>query len=625
VSAHPHPGKQRNARWLCVGNRLISRAPDATMNGTPTETAIDAETIETLRRELQFRERDLAEARARLEKIEGANGRGEVLNAPWWLSSSAREAHFRSIADGIPELISLVTPVGEVETANRHFLEYFGAPLEELKGRKMTDTLHPDDIPDFLGAWKRSSETGQPYEIEGRRRRADGVSRWFHMHGFPLRDMEERIAYWFLLERDFDDRKWHEALLAGEKRMLEMVALGDPLPAVLDALCRLVEEIAAGCYCSVFLIDPRGPRLAPGAAPSLPESFNAAIWGRPVSLDSGPCGMAAYLNEQVIAADVFVETRWQVDSWCALALEHGLRACWSTPIASRAGTVLGTFALLYDQPGTPTALDRSLIERFTHIAGIAIQRAQEDVALSQMQSELARVSRLRTLGELAASIAHEVNQPLTAVVNNANACLGLLPGSASFQDVRSALAEIVEDADRASAVIAWLRQSVSKTPCARTRLDLRDVVADVASLVRHESAAHHVIIRIDLDEDILSVMGDRVELQQVLLNLVVNGMDAMSTVEESTRVLILSGRSKMRDGQSGCLLRVQDAGIGFSLDGMDRLFEAFYTTKPQGMGMGLAISRSIVEAHGGRLWAEPNQAAGATFLIHLPTAVRATA
>jgi len=245
------------------------------------------------------------------------------------------------------------------------------------------------------------------------------------------------------------------------------------------------------------------------------------------------------------------------------------------------------------------------------------KRAEE--ALRTSHAALAHVSRLTTMGELTASIAHEVNQPLTAVVNNANACLSLLPkGAPQFQEVRDALTEIIDDADRASEVIARVRQLARKAPLERTPLDLRDVIAEVLALARHESATRRVTIHTEIPNEPPLVSGDRVQLQQVLLNLVVNGMDAMNTVEESKRVLLIRGHRETRDGRLETLVSVQDAGTGFKPEQMNRLFEAFYTTKPQGMGMGLAISRSIIEAHGGRLWAEANQGPGATFLFSLP-------
>src|SRR6266403_5076577 len=173
---------------------------------------------------------------------------------------------------------------------------------------------------------------------------------------------------------------------------------------------------------------------------------------------------------------------------------------------------------------------------------------------------------------------------------------------------------------RGSALIARVRQLAKKAPFEKTALHLRDVVTDICTLARSEFATRQTTIRADLAEDLPLVLGDRVQLQQVLLNLVVNGSDAMKAVEESKRVLIICGRSQIRDGISEACLSVQDMGTGFKPGEMERLFETFYTTKAHGMGMGLAISRSIIEAHGGRLWAEPNQGPGATFLFSLPAA-----
>jgi len=247
------------------------------------------------------------------------------------------------------------------------------------------------------------------------------------------------------------------------------------------------------------------------------------------------------------------------------------------------------------------------------------ERRLAEAALQKAQANLAHMTRLTTMGELSASIAHEVNQPLTAIVNNANACITLLAGGdQNFEEIREALTEIVDDADRASAVIQRVRKLAKRAPTERSPLDLRVVVNDVLTLARYASAARCVQIRPDLPNDLPLVSGDRVQIQQVLLNLVVNGMDAMDTVEESKRILRICGRSETRNGIAEVLLSVQDSGTGLRPEEADRLFEAFYTTKPDGMGMGLAISRSIIEAHGGRLWAEPNQGPGATFLFSLP-------
>ena len=253
-------------------------------------------------------------------------------------------------------------------------------------------------------------------------------------------------------------------------------------------------------------------------------------------------------------------------------------------------------------------------------------------ALHKAQAELAHMTRLTTMGELTASIAHEVNQPLTAVVNNANACISLLDpaskrpgeagpnGNSQLEEVREALGEILDDAERASAVIGRVRRLAKRAPFEKSSLALKDIVNDVLALSRYESATRGVTIRTDVSPDLPSVLGDRVQLQQVLLNLVINGMDAMNSVPEGKRILLVFGKHNTAAETPAVLVRVQDSGTGLKTEAMDRLFEPFYTTKPHGMGMGLAISRSIIEAHGGRLWAEPNQESGAAFLFTLPAA-----
>ena len=239
-------------------------------------------------------------------------------------------------------------------------------------------------------------------------------------------------------------------------------------------------------------------------------------------------------------------------------------------------------------------------------------------ALRQAQAQLAHVTRVTTLGEVTGSIAHEVNQPLAAIVNNANACLGLLPSGRHLDEVRAALADIVRDGDRASGIIERVRRLARRSAPEKVPLRLRDVVDDAIALAAAESATRQVAIRTEVAVDLPPVLGDRVQLQQVLLNLLVNGMDAMSTVAEGERLLEIHGRPDTEDGSPAALISVRDHGIGLEAGQVESVFEAFHTTKPHGMGMGLAISRSIIKGHGGRLWAERNQGPGATFSFRPP-------
>jgi PAS domain S-box-containing protein len=273
--------------------------------------------------------------------------------------------------------------------------------------------------------------------------------------------------------------------------------------------------------------------------------------------------------------------------------------------------------------GRPSTEDESGNFEFVGAVTDITERERAEETVRKTHAQLAHVTRVTALGELAASVAHEVNQPLTAIINNASACLALLPSDTDeLDEVCKALSEIADDAERASAVLARIRGLIKKSPLEKARLHLHDVVSAVLVLVRPEAAARRVTVQAQIPEDLPLIFGDRVQLQQVLLNLVMNGMDAMNSVEEHKRLLLISGHHDEYDGWPAATISVKDFGIGLKAGEMERLFDAFYTTKPQGMGMGLAISRSIVEEHGGRLWAEPNKGPGATFLFSLPTADR---
>ena len=253
-------------------------------------------------------------------------------------------------------------------------------------------------------------------------------------------------------------------------------------------------------------------------------------------------------------------------------------------------------------------LERRVVERSSELV-----KASE--AVTEVQTELTRVSRLTTMGELAASIAHEVNQPLTAITNNGSACLRLLADSKLDPDVlRGALEEIVADSTRASAVLARIRAFIKKAPAEKNVLDINEIVQEVLALAGHELQKNRTLVEFQLTKPLPLVLADRIQLQQVLLNLIMNGIEAMTAVTDRPRVLwVQSGI----DESGEVLVAVRDSGTGLGSD-TDRLFTPFFSTKPKGMGMGLQISRSIIEGHGGRLWAEPNVPYGAVFSFTVP-------
>ena len=540
-----------------------------------------------------------------------------------------------------------------------------------------------------------------------------------------------------------EDRKRAEALLAGEKRLLEMVASGAALPVVLNAVCRLVEEIERGCYCSILQTSDDRTTVHHGAAPSLPDAVSDAIEGKDTAAPYwGPCAMAIDQKTQVVVPDIAADTRWRDLEWCGLALTHGLRSCWTTPIFSRAGDALGTFAIYQRDAGSPTHRQQELTERLTHITSIAIEhgrtaeelgqsqahlaeaqrlsstgsftwrvakgeiiwseqtyriydidpalpvtfdlvftrihpdemswfqellgvasregrdlefehcllmpdqsvkylrvvahaacdrdgqveyvgavqdvteRRRSDDALSRLRSELVHMARVTTLGALTASIAHEVNQPLSGIITNASTSLLMLADDPpNINGAIESAERTIRDANRASDVISRLRTLFKKTGTTSEPFDLNEATREVLALSHRELERAKITLQLELVDDLPTVEGDRVQLQQVVLNLVLNATDAMRLVEDNPRRLVV--RTK-RDAGDHISLLVRDTGPGFALENANRLFETFFTTKNDGMGIGLSISRSIIERHQGRVWAERNDGPGSTFGFSIP-------
>ena len=313
----------------------------------------------------------------------------------------ARELSVRLLVESmesIPAFAIVANEAGEIVFANRQVLGYYGRTLEEVRAWPMSaHIVHPDDLEHANQVVADSLRAGVRYADEYRLQRHDGVYRWFEGRGMPVRDPDGRVINWYVLLIDIDDRKRAESLLAAENQMLEMVASGAALPVVLDALCRIVEQLDVGARCSVRLLDSDGATFQSGIAPSLPADYNDLSEGRSVQPSAGPCGLAASLNVQVIVPDVAAETRWD-GRWRSVTLAHDLRSVWSTPILSRDQKVLGTFVIYKSEPGNPSAFQRSLIDQLTHIASVAIERAGSDAALKRSEAFLVEAQRLSSTG-----------------------------------------------------------------------------------------------------------------------------------------------------------------------------------------------------------------------------------
>ncbi|HEV3062659.1 MAG TPA: ATP-binding protein [Vicinamibacterales bacterium] len=479
---------------------------------------------------------------------------------------------------------------------------------------RLLQRVHADDVALVKRTIERASLDGQDFEHEYRLVMPDRSIKHVHVVARALSDESGRVEFVGAV-MDVTERKQDELLLAGEKRLLEMIARGESRTLILDALCRLVEELADGSLSSILLLDPNAGCLRHGAAPSLPAAYVEAIDGIAIGPSVGSCGTAANTRKPVVVADIATDPLW--GDFRDLALGHGLRACWSTPILSSEGRVLGTFAIYYREPRARTPYEHNIIERVTHLASIAIEREHAEVALRQAVADLAHVSRVTTMGELTVSLAHEVNQPIAAAITNANTCALWLDGnSPNIEEARAAAMRIVQDGTRASEIISRIRLLFKKGTPERARVDVNELIREMTVLLRSETTRYAVSVRTELAADDPWVMGDRVQMQQVLMNLIMNGIDAMKEAEGARELIITSQRTD----PDHVRVSVSDTGVGLPPQA-DQIFKAFFTTKPQGTGMGLSISRSIVESHGGRLWATGNPSRGATFHVALPANV----
>ena len=273
--------------------------------------------------------------------------------------------------------------------------------------------------------------------------------------------------------------------------------------------------------------------------------------------------------------------------------------------------VSSRWALLREESGKPVAM--------LHINTDITEQKRAAEALQAAQAQLAHMARVTTMGELAASIAHEVNQPIAAVVTNGDACLRWLARTPpDLAEAQEAVIRIVSEGKRAGQVIQRIRSFLKKSPAEKTLVDINELIREVLVLTNHEILRNHVTVRTQLAPGLPAISGDRVQLQQVILNLMMNALEATGSVNESPREVLASSE---RHGSDEVMVAVRDSGVGIDPKNLDRLFNAFFTTKPQGMGMGLSISRSMIEWHGGKLWAAPNKDRGATFQFSLPAAV----
>jgi len=493
----------------------------------------------------------------------------------------------------------------------------FGLQPQEriLNLAQLPELVHPQDQQIVVEAVAAALRGGPRYDVEYRVVRPNGEVRLVHSQGDVMRDDSGRPRRMFGTVQDITERKRAEQRLVAQHTVTQILArattLQEATPKILQAVCEcLVWDVGAlwsldreaGVLRCVEVWHKESVEDSQFEAASRESTFMPGI---------GLPGRVWFSREPVYIPDVVRDSNFLR---APITARDVLHTAFGFPILL-GGEVLGVIEFFSHEIRQP---DQELLNMMATLGsqiGQFIERKRAEDALHHAQAELTHVTRVATLGEMTASIAHEVNQPLTAVIANANASLRWLAAATpNLDEARGAVSRILRDGNRAGEVIARIRALVQKTDTAKVRLDINQTVQEVVILMQNEAVRKGVVLRMDLAADVPLVLGDRIQLQQVILNLVMNGIEAMDTVTDRPREMRIRSCEHESDQ---LLVAVQDSGIGIDRQNLGKIFDAFYTTKPQGMGMGLAISRSIVENHGGRLWAVPNDGPGATFQFTL--------
>jgi PAS domain S-box-containing protein len=480
--------------------------------------------------------------------------------------------------DSIPVMVSTFDPDGTRSFVNRQWQNYTGHSHREATGRGLNTSVyyHPDDVQRFEHAWQVAQATGETLSVDVRTRRADGVYRWYTMRRAPLHDERGNIVKWYSVGIDVDDQKVAEhALQRSEAYLAEAQKL--------SLTGSIVWDIANDDH---FWSD---------------ETYQIMGFDRSIKPSMA-------LIMQRVHPDDRAHLQHEVD--------RAMNGVQGHDYESRLLMPDGQIKFLHVRAHRVKYLSGK-----EEIVGALIditESRKSQAALDAAKIALAHASRVATLGEISASIAHEVNQPLAAIVANGQACLRFLSRETpDLNYVCGAIEWIVKDGNRAGEVIRRVRGLLKKADIQKDRLDVNEIISEVAALLQRELAAQRVRLRLDLASSMPSILGDRIQLQQVIINLIVNGVDAMQAVTDRPHALLIRS---YEDEAHQVVVSVTDSGDGFPEEATDRLFDAFFSTKPNGLGIGLSICRSIIGDHGGRLWAANNQEEpGATFQFALPS------
>jgi PAS domain S-box-containing protein len=497
-------------------------------------------------------------------------------------SLTESEQRFQNAADAAPVLMWMAGPDKRAIFFNKAWLNFTGRTMEQELGDGWTDGVHEDDLEDTVHRYHTAFDAREPFAIQNRLRRHDGEFRWVTASGTPRFDEQGNFLGYVGASIDITDLlKNEEALHESEERIAlaaEAAHLG-----VWELNLATNELWISDKARDLF-------QIAPGT------DVDYAAFDEKVHPDDQP------LRDSAIKRAIEIKGGYEIE-YRILLPDGTVR--W----------ISGRGRCHSNGNG-----------RSTRLLGVSMDVTKRKLAeqeMKRLQDEIAHVGRVSMMGQLASALAHEINEPLGAILRNAEAAeLFMHNKTPDLEEIRAILADIRTADQRAGSVIERMRNLLKRHVLDTQLLELSELVGNVAEFARHDAAKRRVKLTVNLPADLPPVRGDRVHLQQVLLNLILNGMDALNDARRENRLVTLSARV---DAARTVEIAVSDTGQGIAAEKLAHVFDPFFTTKPDGMGMGLPISRTIVEAHGGQLWAENNNGTGATFRFTLPAANEAKA
>jgi PAS domain S-box-containing protein len=610
-----------------VVNLLVTRVREANQRLEVTSQALRIENVERKRAEQAQREsedkfRQIMDTVPGLPSTGSEGKKAEV--RPGFL------AQVQAILNVLPAYTWYAVPRGALTFVNTRTADYLGIPNDHpLRsgidiGAQWDDwvpLLHPDDQEEARKYWSNLLRTGEGGEQSYRVHSAQGDYRWFLTSIEPLRASDGTLLLWSGATLDIEELKRAEQalreLVEQQKAISEVLrAIANSphdLQPIFDAILDSAKRLCRADMGSLRLFEEGGLRLV--GVRGDPFLVNQ-VWSSFPVLDKE--SFLGRLTTSRLPAHIpdltALEGDHRDDLWVTAA-KAGHRTALFVPLL-KDNEIVGVISLGRTRVQPFTDKQISLFTDFAAQASIALESTRRERQYREMRSELTHSNRVATMGHLTASIAHEIKQPIATARNNARAALNFLDKSPpDVAEVTEALTCIVNDVDRASEVLDRIGCLVKKAPPRKEVVDLNAAVLEVAALIRSEAVKTGVTVATQLADELPRIRCDRVQLQQVMLNLIVNAIQSMSGVEDGTREIHISTVSIEPEGVR---VAVRDTGHGLRPESLPRLFEPFYTTKPDGMGMGLSICRSIIEAHGGRLWAATCEPRGALFQFTIP-------